>query len=68
MLTKKENEVVKIVLEGGKIPEVAQKMSIAEGTLRKHLNNIYKKLKVRNRKSLKAVADELNIIERDPEE
>ncbi len=43
-LTKSELVIIEEVLKGYKNIEIAQKLFISEGTLKTHLNNIYKKL------------------------
>ena len=49
MLTKKEVEVIRAASSGTPTAELAELMSITQGTLKWHLHNIYQKLGVRNR-------------------
>lgn len=48
-LTSREAEILELVIEGLSNKEIAQKTSIAPGTVRNHLGNIFKKLHVRCR-------------------
>lgn len=48
-LTSKEKEVIKLASEGNSNREIADKLYIKEVTVKTHLNNIFKKLKVTNR-------------------
>jgi DNA-binding NarL/FixJ family response regulator len=48
-LTSREAEVLELLAEGLSNKEIAQKMSIAAGTVRNHLVNIFQKLHVRCR-------------------
>jgi DNA-binding CsgD family transcriptional regulator len=48
-LTAKEAEVLDRVARGCSNAEIAQALSVAPGTIKKHLDNIYAKLGVRNR-------------------
>ena len=51
-LTKREREVLKHILLGEKRKEIAQKLFISDSSVRNHTTNLFKKLKVENRKSL----------------
>jgi DNA-binding NarL/FixJ family response regulator len=48
-LTVREAEILELLAEGLSNKEIAQKMNIADGTVRNHLVNIFKKLHVRCR-------------------
>ncbi len=48
-LTARELEVLNLVGEGQTNAEIGCSLGCAEGTVRKHLDNIYAKLKVGNR-------------------
>jgi DNA-binding CsgD family transcriptional regulator len=52
VLTTKEKEVVKLVSQGYANHEIAAQMFVSVNTIKKHLQNIYKKLGVNNRTSL----------------
>ena len=43
-LTKREQEVVRLVIEGHNNTAIAKKLFVSKATVKKHLNNIYKKL------------------------
>ena len=51
-LTGREIEIVRLVAIGKTNGEVAGELSITEGTVKTHLNNVFKKLGVRNRAEL----------------
>jgi two-component system response regulator DegU len=48
-LTKRENEVLRMVSFGKCNKEIAQDLQISVATTQNHLQNLYKKLQVRNR-------------------
>jgi len=51
-LSARESEIVRYVAVGMRNAEVAAKLSITEGTVKVHLNNIFKKLAIRDRVEL----------------
>ncbi|MFD1315142.1 LuxR C-terminal-related transcriptional regulator [Namhaeicola litoreus] len=57
-LTLRELELVKLIANGHRNKEIADQLHISIGTVKSHLTNIYKKLKVSNRTSmLKKIMD-----------
>ncbi len=62
MLTLREREVVRHVALGLRNAEVAEKLSISEGTVKTHLNNIFQKLGLRDRAELVLYAVRVGII------
>jgi DNA-binding NarL/FixJ family response regulator len=48
-LTTREREIVRFVAMGLRNAEVATKLAITESTVKKHLNNIFQKLNIRDR-------------------
>ena len=52
LLSKREREVMKLLLEGKKRKEIAEELFVTESTIKKHTASIYKKLEVENRKEL----------------
>ena len=52
LLSKREIEVMKLLLEGKKRKEIAEELFVTESTIKKHSASIYKKLEVENRKEL----------------
>ena len=48
-LTQREVEVLRLVASGKSNREIAEELVIAEGTARRHVNNIYDKIGARNR-------------------
>lgn len=52
LLTRAEANIVNLACQGLKNKEIAEKLFISESTVKTHLNNIYKKLNVKNRVQL----------------
>jgi DNA-binding NarL/FixJ family response regulator len=52
LLTNRENQVVRLVAQGRRNREVAQKLSISEKTVKNHLWSIFNKLGIDNRVEL----------------
>lgn len=48
-LTRREREVLELVAEGMTNAQVAQRLWISSGTVRRHLENVYAKLEVHSR-------------------
>ena len=48
-LTRRENEVLELVAQGARDREIAQEFVISESTVKKHVQNILRKLQARNR-------------------
>jgi two-component system NarL family response regulator len=61
-LTRREREIVRHVALGLRNAEVAEKLSISEGTIKTHLNNIFQKLGLRDRVELVLYAVRVVII------
>ena len=51
-LTKREREILELLLEGRSINKMAQELYISESTVQKHIYSVYKKLKIHNRMQL----------------
>jgi|SRR5687767_8283289 len=49
ILTDRENEVLQLLADGLLYKEIADRLSIAHGTVRQHIHNMYEKLHVQNR-------------------
>ncbi len=60
-LTAREAEVLALLVHGRSAPYIAEKLSIAQGTAKNHISNIYRKAGVGDRQSL------LNLVERSGE-
>ncbi|WP_134495461.1 response regulator [Microvirga pakistanensis] len=56
VLTAREREIVALVAEGRSNKDIARQLGLTDGTVKIHLNNIYRKLEVSNRTSLTALA------------
>jgi DNA-binding NarL/FixJ family response regulator len=52
VLTPREIEIVRMVASGLRNRELARRLGVTEGTVKIHLHNVYKKLKVQNRLEL----------------
>jgi len=63
-LTEREVEVLKWVANGYQDKEIARELGIAEGTVKKHLTDIFQKLGVRNRAQATAMAYERGLLPR----
>jgi two-component system nitrate/nitrite response regulator NarL len=59
LLTPREREIVRHVVEGHRNKEIAQRLRIGEGTVKMHLHNIYAKLNVGTRTELAVLAHKL---------
>ena len=56
LLTPRELEVVRLVVQGLRNKEIAKRLSLSEGTVKIHLHNTYDKLKVEGRMALSVYA------------
>lgn len=61
-LTPREVELIRMVAEGLRNREIAERLCITEGTVKVHLHNIYKKLAVENRVAVRRYAEEKGLI------
>jgi len=61
-LTSREREIVRLVGLGLQNPEIAKRLSIGEVTVKSHLNNVFHKLKVRDRVGLTLYAIRLGLV------
>jgi DNA-binding CsgD family transcriptional regulator len=55
-LTIREQEIVLMLLDGLSNKGIGRRLDLSEGTVKVHLHNIYRKLKVSNRTALTAMA------------
>jgi len=62
VLTPREIEVVRMVVTGLRNKEIAEKLSISEGTVKIHLHSIYRKLELDGRMALTRYAQEKGLI------
>lgn len=51
-MTKRETEVLDLILQGRNVPHMAEKLCISQSTVQTHVKHIYTKAGVRNRQSL----------------
>jgi len=49
LLTPKERQVMQLLSKGFTYKEISEPMDVSPETIKKHLKNIYKKLKVQNK-------------------
>lgn len=61
-LSAREMEVLQLVADGLSNREIAQRLVVTVGTVKKHLNNIFSKLQVRSRTEAAARARELGLL------
>jgi LuxR family maltose regulon positive regulatory protein len=61
-LSERELEVLNLVAKGYSNRQIAEALYVTLGTVKKHLNNIFGKLQVKNRTQAVASARELNIL------
>lgn len=62
LLTPREIELVRMVAQGLRNREIGDRLNIAEGTVKAHLHNVYKKLKVENRVDVRRYAEDKGLI------
>jgi len=61
-LSKREVEVLELLSSGATYKKIASALFLSEGTIRKHVENIYKKLRVHNKVEAIAVAHQNKLI------
>jgi len=61
-LTEREEDVLELIAAGLTNPEIAEKLVLSAGTIKKHASHIYKKLGVHSRTEAAARARELNLL------
>ena len=61
-LTNRELEVLKILANGGRNKDIAAEMTVSLGTVKFHIENIYRKLDVRTRAELISVAAQQGLL------
>ncbi|MDO8735492.1 MAG: response regulator transcription factor [Thermoleophilia bacterium] len=59
-ITRRESEILELLAEGARDREIAEKLGIAENTVKKHVQNILRKLHVNNRTAAAAAAANMN--------
>ncbi len=63
-LTEREKELVELIYEGRSNAEIADQLFISESTVKTHIYNIFKKMKIKNRMSvMRIVRDEEDVAE-----
>jgi LuxR family maltose regulon positive regulatory protein len=61
-LSERELEVLRLMADGASNREIAEKLFVTVGTVKKHLNNIFTKMDVHSRTQALAVAHQQNLI------
>jgi LuxR family maltose regulon positive regulatory protein len=61
-LSERELEVLRLIADGLSNAEIAGKLVIAQGTVKRHINNIYGKLGVQSRTQAVAKAREIRLL------
>ena len=51
-LTEREEEIMELIISGISNQQIGEKLFISENTVKKHINNLYRKLDVVNRSQL----------------
>ena len=64
LLTQREKELLKYVVQGMSNQQIAEKLVISETTVKNHLANVYRKWQVSNRNQAAFIAQRLRIAER----
>ena len=62
-LTNREQEIMKLIVEGVRIKEISEKLFISTKTVENHKINIFKKLKITNIVELVKYASSIGLIE-----
>jgi len=62
LLTAREIDIIRMIAQGLRNKEIANKLFISEGTVKVHLHNIYEKLKVDGRLALLRFAQQKGIV------
>ncbi|HEX6506143.1 MAG TPA: response regulator transcription factor, partial [Chloroflexota bacterium] len=60
-LTERESEILRMVVEGKANKVIASRLGLSEGTIKSHLRNIYRKLRVQTRAEAAAQAVQLDV-------
>ena len=60
-LTDRESEILRLVVEGKGNKAIANRLGLSEGTIKSHLRNIYRKLRVQTRAEAAAQAVQLEV-------
>ncbi|MFQ9933387.1 MAG: response regulator transcription factor, partial [Lachnospiraceae bacterium] len=63
LLTKREEEVLKLIAEGLFNKEIAAKLEISERTVKNHVSNIFKKIDVSDRTQAAVFAIKNNLVD-----
>ena len=61
-LSRREIEVLRLIAEGYKYTEIAERLVVSINTVRHHTRNVYGKLEVNNRTQAISRAKELNLL------
>ena len=62
-ITFREKEIIQLLARGLRNKEIANKLFVAEGTIKKHIYNVYQKWEVNNRIAMLSIARESGMIE-----
>ena len=65
-LTPREREILDLVAEGRTNMEIAERLCVSPGTVRRHLENVFRKLGVHTRTAAAAFVGERRLHARDP--
>jgi LuxR family transcriptional regulator of csgAB operon len=65
-LTKREQEIIKLLGSGASNVEIAEKLFVSENTVKTHLHNVFKKIHAKNRLQALIWAREHMLLEDEP--
>jgi DNA-binding NarL/FixJ family response regulator len=66
-LTQRETEIIGLVYKGRSNPDIGRSLFIAENTVKKHMNHIFRKTETKNRYELmNRITEEVKTIHRQP--
>jgi len=51
-LSRREFEVVRLLLHGDRVPVIARQLFVSQSTVRNHLSSVFRKLRVRSQQEL----------------
>ncbi len=62
-LTPREIDVTRMIASGLRTQDIADRLTLAQGTVKQHLHNVYRKLKIRNRVELTHYAHHRGLVD-----
>lgn len=59
-MTKKERDIIGLILRGETNASIANQLFISKSTVKKHINNLFRKLKITSRWELLKLTDDIH--------